>query len=538
MEKTEKTIRKKRSRKVLWIILGAVVLVLCIAAILGVRYYNKIMNRPETLFQYDSGARIPEKTAIAPVFPIPTVQPGETLSSAETPAPTGKLPVQTPQTIADTESGESKGILNILLMGLDVYENGHTTSGSMPHTDSMMVIAVNFDRDTVDLITLPRDTFSTAPGYSGFYKLNGVFNVGLNAQFQTTGKPDDLAEGFKLTCRAAEEWLGGISIPYYYGVDFQAVIDIVDAIGGIDYDVDQPFRSMDRMHAYGLGMQHLDGTAVLSYLRIRRAADGLDSSRTARQRRMMVAIFKKLKKEGKLSQIPALITAANSGIYTNTTLAQTAAIVNYASNLDPDRIRTRSMYGILGPAETYWKFVYVDQQNRIDLIREVYGIEAEPVGYCSRQYERWLSKIGFHAMKCLKQVEKLTKEMQRRKDAGETFTEEQIALYVACYQDYIALHDAFEVDSVTLQKLYLENPWRERREKEFKDKWTAENVEKDRELSAIEKEIFERLTTLSKNVELSTGKIAKSIDYKKCSWYVLSRWYEDPDINEVDVNFA
>ena len=101
----------------------------------------------------------------------------------------------------------------------------------------------------------------------------------------------------------------------------------------------KPLHQLGR-HTYGKGMHHLDGDAVLGYLRIRNGADGLDSSRTARQRRMMVAIFKKLKNEGKLSQIPALISAANSGIYTNTTLSQTTALANYATKLDADNIQT------------------------------------------------------------------------------------------------------------------------------------------------------------------------------------------------------
>ena len=537
-QKQSENRKKNRTKKTLLIVLGVILLVLGVAAFFGIRYVNRILKQPEKLFVFEAETPLPEKTPLAPAFPITTPKPDEAQSAAETPAPTKEATQETEPTAEPTaspESNENKGILNILLMGIDAFENGGTTSGTMPHTDTIMVIAVNFDQDTVDLITLPRDTLTTVPGYHGFYKLNGVFNVGLGGKFQTTGKADDLADGFKLTCRAAEQWLGGISIPYYYGVDFQAVIDIVDAIGGIDYDVDQPFRSMDRLHAYGLGMHHLDGTAVLSYLRIRHAADGLDSSRTARQRRMMVAIFRKLKNEGKLSQIPALISAANSGIYTNTSIGQTVALVNYASNLDPDRIRTRAMFGNIGAIERYWRFAYVDQQNRIDIIREVYGIEAKPVGICTRQYERWLVRIGFSAIKHLHQVEKVLKVIQEKKDAGETFTEEQIALYSDCYSDYIALQNAFDADSSALQEIYLANPWREKRDDQ--KYWTKENEQMDQELKKQEKEIFERLTELSEKLENSTNKLAKTIDYRKCFWYVWEKWYEDPDINEVYVDF-
>ncbi len=252
----ENGVTKERKSKKTRIVLCAVALVLAIAAAVGARAVYRILKQPEKLFEHAAATQLPEKTPLAPAFELPT---DRRPAVSETPEST-RVP-------------EKQGILNILLTGIDAFENGKTTSGTMPHTDAMMVIAVNFDSDTVDLITLPRDTLTTVPGYSGFYKLNGVFNVGLNGKFKTSGKADDLAAGFELTCRTAEQWLGGVSIPYYYGLDFQAVMDIVDAIGGIDYDVDQPFRSQSGKRGYGVGMHHLDGDAVMGYLRIRQSAD-------------------------------------------------------------------------------------------------------------------------------------------------------------------------------------------------------------------------------------------------------------------------
>ena len=527
MSKENGVTKERKSKKKRNIVLCAAALVLVIAAAVGARAVYRILKQPESMFDNAVSTPVPEQTPLAPVFELPTEHAPEQTEQ------TSLVPTQAP---ANTDIPEKKGILNILLTGIDAYESGKTSSGTMPHTDAMMVIAINFDQNIVDLITLPRDTLTTAPGHSGFYKLNGIFNVGLNGKFKTSGKAGDLADGFYLTCRAAEQWLGGISIPYYYGLDFQAVADIVDAIGGIDYDVDQAFTSQSGKRHYGLGMHHLDGDAVMGYLRIRWGADGLDSSRTARQRRMMVAIFKKLKSEGKLSQIPALISAANSGIYTNTTLAQTTALVNYAANLDADRIRTRSMYGEIGDIEYEWRFVYVDQQNRIDLIKEVYDIDAEPVGISTRQYERWLYKIGFVTIKRLHQIEKVLTLVQEKKNAGETFTEEQISQYGECYIDYMNLYKAYEACSDELADIYATTPWREK--KKNQSKWTDEQKQRDKELTQREKEIYEQLVGLSDTARTSLNELAKSIGYRKIAWSLSDAWYKDPDINEVYVNFG
>ena len=527
--------KKKTRRIVLWTALGLVLVGLALGGWHGYR----ILKQPASLFaEAPAATAVPQATILAPAFPVhtavPAAEPEATLSAPSQAPEKTAVPAAAPEATATPEPAER---LNILLMGIDAFENGGTTSGTMPHTDVMMLIAINFDENKVDLISLPRDTLTTAPGYYGYYKLNGVFNVGLGGWKRSYNTTEKLEPGFLLTCRAVEEWMGGISIPYYYGVDFQAVIDIVNAIGGIDYDVDQWFTSMSGRRAYGKGMHHLDGDAVMGYLRIRNGADGLDSSRTARQRRMMVAIFKKLKNEGKLSQIPALINAANSGIYTNTTLSQTTALANYAANLDSNSIQTRSMFGDLGQVEYEWRYAYVDQQNRLDIIREVFGIEAEPVGICTRQFERWLHTVGFSAMKYMRQAEKVLTRVQEMKDAGQSFTEEQIALYGDCYQAYVALRSQFDSAIDTLAGYYASTSWREKKNAD-KRKWTEENKALDQELTALEADILQTMTELKAASKNATVRLGDAVNYKSFSWNVPMDWFKDPDINEVIVHFG
>ena len=512
-DQNKKKGKKGRKRTVLWIVLAILALLLVGGGIWAYR----VLVRPETMFTSSTATvtEAPQKERVESAFDLSSFLP--------TAAPEEQAPA-TAEAQAATPVPERKmdNIVNVMLMGIDAFENGGTTSGTQPHTDVMMVVAVNFDKDTVDLITLPRDTFTTAPGYHGFYKLNGVFNAG--------GGMDDLAGGFALTCRAAEIWLGGITIPYYYAVDFQAVVDIVDAIGGIDYQVDQTFKanvpqnsSMKEGKTYYKSdeLQHLDGNAVLGYLRIRHDADGLDSSRTARQRRMMVAIFTKLKKEGKLSQIPSLINAATSGVYTNTTLEQTTALVNYAiSKIGPENIRTRAMYGDIW-YQHYFKYCFVDQQNRIDLIKEVYGIDAEPVGVNTPAFENWLYDIGFLAMKYVRQPEKVFKVIEEQKAAGKQFTDKQIAAYAACYQAYTALDEGFAQCSKRVQQAYVDTTLTEA------------------QINAIEKEVKAQLKALNEAVHDTTMALVKACDvHTKLEWKVGERWFVDGDINEKFVAFG
>lgn len=472
----------------------------------------------------DEPTDAPVVVTTAPPVVVTTAAPVVVTTAVPTAAPTAVAeaePTAVPEADPTPVTEVQDNIVNIMIIGLDAFESGGTTSGTEPHADVMMVVAVNFDKNKVDLITLPRDIFTTAPGLHGFYKLNGVFNAG--------GGMKNIEGGLDLTCRAAEIWLGGITIPYYYAVDFQAVVDIVDAIGGIDYDVDQPFTayhlrsgdlSIGGKH-YDKGMQHLDGDAVLQYLRIRQEADGLDSSRTARQRRMMVAIFNKLKNEGKLTQIPKLINAAASGIYTNTSLSQTTALATFAmTNIDPEQIRTRSISGDIW-YQHYFKYVFVDQQNRINIIKEVYGIDAEPIGVNTPQYENWLYKIGFLAMKYVRQPEKVFTVIQEQKDAGKTFTNDQIAAYAACYQAYTALDEGFTAWSERVQKAYVDGSMTEA------------------QIKALEKESKTELQALNAAVKKTTQALQTSFGtHVRTEWEVGERWFVDTDINEVLVYFG
>lgn len=501
----EKKEKRPKNKKVILIVLLTVAAVLTVTAVIfGVHLYRIIKN-PASLFENpDNTEQVGDSTAMPPAFTF------ETDETAEPDTETDDI------TEPDTENLPSEekpyDVLNIMLMGIDAYEDGSTSSGTMPHTDVSIVLAVNFENQTIDMISLQRDTFTTIPGYRGYYKLNGVFNVG--------GGMNDKNGGFELVCRTAEQWLGGISIPYYYAVDFKAVVDIVDAMGGIDYDVDQPFTAHGSAKQYGYGRHHLDGSAVLGYLRIRKQADGLDKSRNTRQRKMLFAIFEKLKSEGKFSAVPALLSAAGNHVYTNTTMSQTAAFANFASNIDPDNIRLRAVAGTI-KMEYDWAWAFVDQAERVQLIKEVYNINVKPVGICTLQYENWLHETGFDALKHIRQAEKVLEYVQQLKDGGYEFSDEQIKQYARCYTSYNSLHKLFSDATLKLGNLYTDPTA------------AAEDVK------AAEEEYAELIKSTEDDVRTYAGALKDSVGYKGDLSYTIYKygWFADKDINEIYVDF-
>ena len=502
----QKAPMSKKKKIILTVLLSVAGVLLTAGVIFGIHIY-RILRNPASFFDPAETFEVTEadETLIEPAFTIDT----DPLPDDETETEAVTYPEETGESGIKPTEEKPYEMFNVMLMGIDAYEDGSTSSGSMPHTDVSIVLAISFENNTIDMISLQRDTFTTAPGYRGYYKLNGVFNVG--------GGMQNKSGGFELVCRAAEQWLGGISIPYYYAFDFKAIVEIVDAMGGIDYNVDQAFYAHDMSKKYETGMQHLDGNAVLGYLRVRRMADGLDKSRNTRQRKMLIAIFNKLKSEKKISMIPALLSAAGNHVYTNTNASQTAALVNFAANLESENIRSRAVTGTI-KMRYDWAWAFVDQEERVQLIKEVYNINVKPVGTCTVQYEQWLHETGFDALKHIRQAEKVLSYVQQIKDEGYEFTDGHIAQYSDCYKSYTALHKLFSEATLKLGEAY-----------------TGQANGAD-DIKAL---YNEKIKEAEKNVKEYTEILKASVGYKENLTYTVNKnaWWNDKDINEVYVDF-
>ena len=179
-----------------------------------------------------------------------------------------------------------ENITNIALFGLDTREGDKQS-----HSDCMMIVTVDNTRGKIKLISLMRDSLVDIDGY-GEDKLNAAYFRG----------------GPSLAIRTINENFG-TDIKDYVAVDFEQLVQIVDAIGGVDIDVqnDNELKELNRViKDYGAergkefsgvektGLQTLDGVQALCYGRIRKGDTGDDWARVERQSVVLNAIFTKL----------------------------------------------------------------------------------------------------------------------------------------------------------------------------------------------------------------------------------------------------
>ena len=385
---------------------------MALIVVIAVSCIRPITSDPASLFETEKN----EITDLSlQVTAEPVQSPGALVSS--TPEPTLD-PYAQLQSQADLSM--MKNIVNVMLIGVDYATERDTWKGkdgqTASHADVMIVLSIDFDHNKASLISLPRDTYAKIPGVDGIYKLNAALDCG--GGFNAAN-----GSGYKKVCEAASRMIGGLPINYYYAVTMQAVKDLVNEIGGVDFDLDVSFKLNGR--SYKKGVQHMDGQAVLDYLRVRKSQSGLSSSQTGdsnrvnRQKKMLIAIFEKIKSENLMTSIPSLLNSFSGQLFTNCSLSQTAALALYGYSMPSENISSYSMSGPMKNLYT-WNFCFPDPANRRKIINEVYGIDASTLLDCTKEYATWEYQSRY-AEQALNTCNGLTSHINDVTDYGSSF---------------------------------------------------------------------------------------------------------------------
>lgn len=196
---------------------------------------------------------------------------------------------------------ESKQRVNILLLGGD---SRGMVKNELPRSDSIMLASIDPVTKKAHLFSILRDTYVKIPG-EGEDRINTAI---------TTGGPN-------LAMKTVSDLLG-IPVQYYVYTDFKGFIALIDAVGGIDIDVEKDMKYSDSEddHVYDInlkkGQQHLDGKTALQYVRFRHDALS-DFSRTERQRKFLTAVAAKMQSTSSLIKLPRILNAMDPYIDTN-----------------------------------------------------------------------------------------------------------------------------------------------------------------------------------------------------------------------------
>jgi LCP family protein required for cell wall assembly len=217
--------------------------------------------------------------------------------------------------------------VNLLVMG---FGGGNHPGAYL--TDSMLIISIQPQTGQTALISVPRDLWVQIPPDSGQYgKINSAYEYGLYNGYggEQAGK---VAAG-DIAARKISD-VTGLSVTYWLTLDFGGFRELVDALGGVDVNVQHSFTALYPKNddpsinasyitvQFKAGPQHMNGAQAIEYARAREViggdlAEGTDFARSARQQILIKAIVSKMTQISEWPHLWSAMGALQKSIYTN-----------------------------------------------------------------------------------------------------------------------------------------------------------------------------------------------------------------------------
>lgn len=212
----------------------------------------------------------------------------------------------------------------ILITGNDSFG----TLDEVSRSDVNMIVTINPLTSTILMTSIPRDAFVTevCDDYA--------CNYGVEDKLTHTG-----IYGADTTKDTLENLLD-IDINYIFRVNFSSMIDIVDALGGIDIDVAEGmavsrFYSDSTLEGVHEGQNHLNGKRALAYSRERKAYLDGDVQRARNQQQVLQAMFKKASSPEVITKYSNILKAVGKAFDTNMTTKEITSFIKYQLQASP-----------------------------------------------------------------------------------------------------------------------------------------------------------------------------------------------------------
>ena len=257
------------------------------------------------------------------------------------------------QNKATPDSFEGRAV-NILVVGTDSRNGASGNIGAgdedeVPglRNDSTMVIHVSADRSRVQVVSIPRDTLVDIPsckhrdGSTSDPMSNEMFNNAMFYGADGGNTDEDIAPGIACV-KATVEKISGMPIDAFMVVNFAGFINMIDALGGIWFNIPERIEDESASLFIDAGCWKLDGTQSLAYMRSRKGqGDGSDISRIGRQQQLISAMLREIQSKDYVTDSGALLTFLQAAI----------ASVNVSSNLGDARADLTLLLNVLSKTE-------------------------------------------------------------------------------------------------------------------------------------------------------------------------------------------
>ena len=238
----------------------------------------------------------------------------------------------------DENTKKNLGELRVLILGISTDQDG------VDLTDTIMVASYNPNTQKATLLSIPRDT------YTGRNPARATAYEKINSLYSRKHRPDE-------TLEAINE-LTGLNIQYYVVVKTEALIKLVDAIGGVTFnvpiDMDYDDVTQDLHIHLKAGEQKLNGEQAEWLVRFRHNNDGSsypseygdnDLGRMRTQREFIMQVIKQTAKPENIFKLGEILDIANEDLITNLDFNTLKDYIPYAVEFNTDNLLTATLPG-------------------------------------------------------------------------------------------------------------------------------------------------------------------------------------------------
>lgn len=253
--------------------------------------------------------------------------------------------------------------VNILVLGMDIGDPSQVNNQDIKRTDTMMVVNYNPNSKTTKIISIPRDIL--VKGNGGNYKINAAYQKGGEGKVKEI--VDEMLE---------------ITINYVVKIDYAAFRDFVDAIGGVEMEIDRNMIYDDEGQNLHINFTagttvHLDGQKAEEFFRWRKNNDGSgfangDLDRINNQHKLIEKITEKCSNIGFAFKIPKILNSIAENMETNMSAGD---IINYGMKSVFSLKNGLEMKTLVGTPKTIGgqDYLVYDKESNAEIISSLYS---------------------------------------------------------------------------------------------------------------------------------------------------------------------
>lgn len=253
--------------------------------------------------------------------------------------------------------------ISILFIGVDDSAERNQSNNNI-RSDALVLATLNNEDKSIKLVSIPRDTYTFIPDSGREDKITHAY--AYNGPSSTIKSVENLLE---------------VPVDYYLRMNFDAFIEVIDALGGIKVEVPYDIIEQDENDSQNAielkeGIQFLNGSEALALARTRHYDN--DIERGKRQQMILESIMNRAVSAGSITKYGDVFEAVGDNMKTDLTFKNISSLFEYAKNGKPDvETITLDGYDDMSTGIYYWKLNEESLTEIQDVLQSHLGLKTD-----------------------------------------------------------------------------------------------------------------------------------------------------------------